>query len=158
MKKRMMFLGFTVSALILGLGMVEKARAGVRVSATVRTPAITVRVGNTPRAFVPRPLPVRRVYRHVPITHRDREIASRLEWYTGVPVKQMLFMKSRGYTWCEIGHWLGVSDGTVQAAMQYRTWKRFLRAQRHACCGKDRGRHGRHRVVYVERGYDVCDH
>ena len=155
MKKRMMFLGFTVSALILGLGMVERARAGVRISATVRTPTVTVRVGHTPRGHVRKPLPMRGVYRHVAITLDDRRIASRLEWYTAVPASEMLFMKSRGYTWFEIGRWLGVTGGTVRAAMHRHSWRRFLRAQRLDCCDYNCGRHGRHRVVRVGRGHDV---
>jgi hypothetical protein len=169
MKKRMTLLSITALAVLVAPGLVRNASADVRVSATVRTPIVTVRVGNTPfshhRSFARKPLPVIYVQRHVIITRDDRRIAARLAQYTGVPAQDMLYLKSRGYTWYQIGRWIDVSDCALQAAMNNGTWNRFIHSRHFDRCNVcnddgpgrryDRDRSGR--VIVVNRGYDDCN-
>jgi hypothetical protein len=145
---RISLLSIAALAVLVVPGMMRDANAGVRVKATVHTPNVTVRIGNTPsshyRSFVRKPLPTRRVYRHVIITQQDRKIARRLARYTGVPARELIFLKSRGFTWVTIGRWLELPRGTVRAAMNQRSWNQFLRHERQlACCGDTicRGHH-----------------
>jgi hypothetical protein len=134
-------------------GLLKNATAGVRVRATLHTPNVSIRVGNMPsrhyRSYVRKPLPIRRVHHQVIITRQDRKIAKRLAWYTGVPARELLFLKKRGFTWRSIGRWLDLPRTTMRAAMTQRSWKRFLRhEQRMACCNTTRC--GGHQVVYAD--------
>ena len=159
---RISLLSITAVAVLVGPGMLKDATAGVRVRATLHTPYVSVRVGNSPyrhhRSRVRKPLPIRRVQQHVIITRQDRKIAKRLARYTGVPNRELLFLKSRGFNWMSIGRWLDLPQTTVRAAMSKRGWKRFLRhEQRMACCTDKRCRGG-HEVVYVDDDeYDYYD-
>jgi hypothetical protein len=131
-KKRMSLLSLLALALlVLALpGIVQDAEAVIRVSASLHTPNVRVRVGNTSysryrHARVVR-VPVRRrmYYR---IAKHDWRIAQRLAWYTGVPAKKLIRLRRHGYRWFEIGRWLDLPRPVVQAAMHKRSWKRFLR-------------------------------
>lgn len=167
MKKRMTLLSIAALALLVGPGMVQTAGADVRVNATLRTPNVTIRVGNTPyghyRNRVYKPLPARRVVRQVAITVHDRRIAFRLSWYTGVPSGEMLMMKSRGYTWYQIGTWLRLPRAAVHAAMDLRTWNRFIHVRPHPHCdsycgvGCDHRTHPRERIIEVDQVHDTTE-
>ena len=146
-------LSIAALAVLVGPGMIKNATAGVRVKATVRTPNVSVRIGNTPsrhyRSFVRKPLPVRHVRHHVIITQQDRKIARRLARYTGVQARELIFLRARGFTWVTIGRWLELRPRAIRAAMRQDSWNRFLRHDcQMACC--DDGRRRPHQVVYVD--------
>ena len=141
----------TVAALLVGAGINANAETKVRIAATVKTPNVTVRIGHTTSS------PYRsdkRVYtpvvkmRYYKVTQQDREIASRLSRYAGVPASAMLQFKQRGYTWMEIGRFFNLHQSVVRAAMTGKSWQRFL-------ARNDRGRRGGHRS---HRGQEVCLH
>ena len=122
-------------ALVVGLGNVKDANAGMRFRATVTTPNVYVHIGNTPsshyrsytRRYLPPPACEITYYR---TSARDRAIALRLARYTGVTARELIGMKRQGYTWLEIGCWLDLYPATIQAAGNDRTWRRYLRKQR----------------------------
>jgi hypothetical protein len=117
--------------ILLGLALAEDAEARIRVHATLRTPHVGVVYSNAPVAYRPlplRPLPVR-YYDRVKISKRDRRIAKRLAWYTGVPRRELIHAKRMGYSWLEIGRWLEVPRRVVKAARSSRSWDRFLDRQ-----------------------------
>ena len=104
--------------LLLGLGLADDAEARIRVNATLRTPHAGVVFSNGPadcRVEPLRPLPAR-YYRHIEVSRRDRRIARRLASYTGVPQRELIHARRLGYSWREIGNWLGVSKRVVKAA------------------------------------------
>lgn len=143
----------TALAVLAGPSMVENATAGVRVKATLRTPNVSVRVGYGPsshyRSFVRKPLPIRRVSYEVIITAQDRKIARRLARYTGVPARELIFLKKRGFTWFSIGLWLELPRQTIRAAFSQRSWNQFLRHDRRMhCCGDTICRN--HQIVWVD--------
>ena len=125
-------LGLTALALFL-FGAVNDADAGVRVKARVKTPYGVVRVdtGHSERYRTVRraPMPVRR---HVEyrISKQDRKVAQRLASYTGIPKRQLLKLKGRGYRWTEIGRWYELPRQMVKAAKHKRSWKRYVNAGR----------------------------
>jgi len=135
----------SLMALALFLFAADDAEAKVRVKAKVRTPYGTIQVANgySERTWSPRyrQLPARRrppVHRQVEfrITKRDRRIAKRLAWYTGVAKYEIVQLKREGYRWGEIGRWLDVPQRVVRAAKHQRSWKHFLRdEQRYVRCG-----------------------
>lgn len=132
-KMRKIILTAAAIAFAAGLGIAgDSVAAEVRFEATVRTPNVSFHVGNTPvyRAEYRRaPLSARRGHRYV-LVARDRIIARRLARYTGVPVGDLLRLRRYGYTWFEIGRWLGVGPRVVRAAMHKKTWNRFMLNQR----------------------------
>jgi hypothetical protein len=65
------------------------------------------------------------------VSKRDKKIARRLGRYTGVPKRELLRLKRMGYSWREIGNWLGISKQAVRAAKSKGRWARFLERQRH---------------------------
>lgn len=131
-KTRMIFLGFMVLALFAGTVIVRNAEAEVRISATLYTPNVHLRIGNAPvspyAGFMTGPLPVRRHYYEV--TAHDRNIARRLARYTGVPVRRLILLRGYGYNWFGIGGWLHLPRPAVHAAMRQQSWNRFLREQK----------------------------
>jgi hypothetical protein len=135
--------------------MAQNAQAGVRVKATINTPNARVHFTNRPfghyRSYTREVLPLR-MYKHAKINKRDRMVARRLAGYTGVPKRTLINLRARGFRWFEIGRWLYVPRPVVRAAMNQRTWKRFLHRQR--AFGK-RGFGGppRHRVSHIDPGY-----
>ena len=160
MKKKRMSLMAAGLALAFVTGFMTDARAGIRVAATVRTPEVSVHFDNGPSCNYysrcgreVRRLPDRRYMRYE-ITRRDRMIARHMAWYTGVPLRDLVRLRRRGYNWFEIGRWIYVPRRVVRAAMNRRSWDRFLREERrHA--RRHGKRHGRrkHRVAYYD-GYE----
>jgi hypothetical protein len=150
-KTRMRLLSLIALALLVITvsGVLQDAEAEVRVGAAVRTPNVSVRIGNTYCShyggYTRVRIPIRRypVYR---IAERDRIIAHRLAWYTGVPARTLIRLRRYGYQWFEIGRWLRLPRPVVRAAMHHRSWNLFLRKGRlHA--GYGLGRHKKLRVV-----------
>ena len=149
-KTRMSLLTLAALTMVVGIGIAQDARAEIRISAVVHTPNVSVRVGNNPSGYYhidpDRRLPARG-YMHYDITRRDRMIARRLTWYTGVRLGELIRLRRRGYRWVEIGRWLHVPRPVVRAAMNQRSWDRFLRQERrHA---RHYGRR-KHRVTYYD--------
>jgi hypothetical protein len=144
----------SLCALVLLVGFVANADAVIRVEATVRTPNVRVRVGNMPVSHdgrqTKRHLPVRE-QRYYKISQQDRMIASRLAYYTGVPTRELIQLKRQGYSWFEIGRWLYVPRPVVRAAMQQRSWKRFLDQERRFV------KHGKHPRERFQVGYLTVD-
>ena len=147
-KTRMRLLALAALTIVVGVGIAQDARAEIRISAVVHTPNVSVRVGNNPSGYYyihpDRRLPARRYMRYE-ITRRDRMIARRLTWYTGVSFGKLLRLRRHGYRWFEIGRWLHVPRTVVRAAMHQRSWNRFLHEERRYA-----RRYGRrkHRVTY----------
>lgn len=130
MKMRIAILSLMTPALLAVPGIAEKAKADVRVKATIKTPAVRIHVTNRPsRHYVERRRPIRvaTVYR---VTGRDRVIARRLQTYSGVPARRMILMKRRGLNWFQIGNRLRIPQYVVRAAVHTRSWKRFMLAER----------------------------
>jgi len=136
----------------VGIGIATDARAEIRVAATVHTHNVSVRAGyNSPSGYydirADRRLPSRR-YMGYELGRRDRMIARRMTWYTGVRMGELMRLRRHGYNWFEIGRWLHMPRQVVRAAMHQKSWNRFLRAEerRHA------KRHGRRRdrVTYYD--------
>lgn len=135
---KMNIAALTALTLLLGLGLAEDAEAKIRVRATVRTPNIGLVLGSGHGGCrVERPLPLPdRHFRHIRISKRDRRIAKRLAWYTGVPKRELIQARRMGYSWNEIGRWLDVPRRVIRAAKSARGWDSFI--------GHDRG-YPRHR-------------
>ncbi len=144
-RKRMMTIALAAMVLAACMMTVTDAAAGVRLTAAVRTPYVSVRIGNAP-AFRPvvgriRPMPARRrIYR---VLKNDVRIARRLAWYSGLPAGDLITYRRFGYSWFEIGRWFRMPGPVVRAAMSVRTWNRYLHAagrfeENHA--GRARGR------------------
>jgi len=152
MKKTLVSLT-TIAALTfaVGIGIATDARAEIRIAATVHTPNVSVRAGygNPSGYYDVRPyrrLPSRR-YMGYELGRRDRMIARRMTWYTGVRIGELMRLRRHGYNWFEIGRWLHMPRPVVRAAMHQKSWDRFLRAER-----RHAKRHGRHRdrVTYYD--------
>ena len=132
-QKRMILLGLIVLALLVGPGFMRPAEAQVRVSATVRTPNVRVSIGNTHPGYhlIGRrghlPMRGRRLFT---LSKQDRVIARRLARYTGVPAREIIQARRYGYNWFEIGRWLRLPRFAVRAAMNQRSWNRFIRGER----------------------------
>jgi len=140
----MSLLGLVALALAAGILTVQEAHAKVRVSATLRAPNVRVHFGNTSSCRFHncniRHMPIRQ-YHIYKTSKRERTIAVRLARFTGVPSRELLRMRRQGYRWFEIGRWLDLPRPVVRAAMNQRTWKRFLREQQWiARHGNDRRR------------------
>jgi hypothetical protein len=153
-KTRMSLLGLIVPTLLVGSGIAQDAKAEIRFDATLRTPNVRVRIGNLPpshyRSYKGGYLPVRRQM-HYRITKHDRAVARRLARYTGVPAGELIQLKRYGYSWLEIGRWLYLPRPVVRAAMNQRSWKRFLvMERRHARYGPYRSKV--HRIIYFDAG------
>ena len=69
------------------------------------------------------------------VTQKDRKIAGRLGRYTGVSKRELVQLKKQGYSWNEIGRWLGISPKVVRAAKSNHKWERFInrRHRGHYC-------------------------
>jgi hypothetical protein len=126
-KTRLSMLILIELALLFVSGLSRSAEAGIRVTATLHTPDVHVRIGGAPRGYTIGHLPVRRPGRHM-VGRRDRAIALRLARYTGVPARRLIRLRTYGYTWFEIGRWLRLPPQVVRAAMDRRSWSRFRRS------------------------------
>ena len=104
MKKSVM--AVAALALLATLAAVQDAEAEILISAAIRTPGLSVRIGNAPAgpygSIRVGHLPVRRNM-HYRVLERDRLIAGRLAWYTGVSVRELIRLRAYGYNWFEIG-------------------------------------------------------
>lgn len=130
---KMTLISLPVLTLLLAVGIVDEAQARIRVKGTLRTPHGVVQVDNGAyrhdrgyrQAF-----PVRYQER-IRVSKKDRKIARRLGRYTGVPKRELIQMRKQGYSWKEIGNWLGVPRKAVRAAKNNSSWRRFLDRQQY---------------------------
>jgi len=138
--KRMSTSMMAIAALVLlaALMIVRDAQAEIRVGAALHTPGLRVRIGNAPAgpygSIRVGHLPVL-ADMHYRIVKRDRLIAGRLAWYTGVPARELIRLRAYGY----------LPKAVVRAAFSRKKWNRF------ACDGRNiagRGR-GRHEKIVV---------
>ena len=130
-KKRLSLFLLPVLALLLTIGAVDEAQARIRVKATVITPYGRVQVDNGAyhhTRVYRQVLPVRH-YEYYRATRQDQKIASRLGRYTGVPRRELIQLRKQGYSWGEIGRWLGVPRKVVRAAKSGISWRRFMNHQ-----------------------------
>lgn len=134
-------------AVAVSLGTAAPASAGIRVDARVRTPNVDIRVGNYPGPQVhPRyegPRPHHERVRHYRLGRRDRQVAQRLAWWSGVPRRVLLAERADGWQWKQIGRWYDIHPRVVRAARNHRSWQHFVERHDYAHHGK-RGR-GHHR-------------
>ena len=154
-KLRKTILSIMPLALLMGICTVQNAQAGLRVKATLQTPNARIYVGNTSyghnRSYTREVLPIRK-FKHFKLSKQDRMIARRLAQYTGVPARKLIQLKSCGYRWAQIGRWLYLPRPVVRAAMNQKSWKRFLhRDQRYA--RRDNDAYPRHRVSHIDPAY-----
>jgi hypothetical protein len=153
-RMRMNLLSLVALALLVAPVIVQAAEAGIRFDATVNTTHVRVRLGSTPsihyRIYRRGHLPIRRL-RPYRIVMPDRRIAQRFARYTGVPARELIQLRRRGYTWFEIGRWLGLPRRVVVAAMHRRSWNRFLLEERRLA------RCGAYRFGPVSPGDYCCD-
>lgn len=126
-------LGWMAPIILTGSGLATDARAGVRVHATLRTPGVEVRVGHPPYyrqyKYRARRLPARPLHYYT-VDRHDWRVAGRLATITGVSTRDLIQLRRYGYTWREIGRILRLPRGVTRAAMDHRSWKRFLREER----------------------------
>lgn len=131
MKRIQASLMMLVALGLLGSVAAETASAGVRVTATLRTPTVRVRVGHAPGVCTANcacrvePATVY-VHRRGRISARERTIAARLAWYAGVPTRRVVQLRRHGYTWMGVGRVLHLPRPVVRAAMNQRSWDRFV--------------------------------
>jgi len=159
MNKKRMSLMAAGLALAFVTGFMTDTRAGIRVAATIRTPEVRLHIDNGPscnyRSYYGREvrrLPDRRYMRY-DITRRDRMIARRIAWYTNVPLRDLVRIRRDGYSWFEIGRWLHMPRPVVRAAMNQRSWDRFLREER-----RHAKRHGKRKHKHVASYYDEYEY
>jgi hypothetical protein len=134
-------------------GLIADARAGVRVDVAVNTPNVRIHAGNDPSCHYcidqDRRIQNRRYNRYeaFELTRRDRMIARHMTWYTGVRLGEVIRLRRHGYNWFEIGQYLHMPRPIVRAAMNQKSWDRFLHQQR-----RHAKRHGksRDRVTYYD--------
>ncbi len=130
---KMTFISLPVLALLLTVGAADEAQARIRVKGTLRTPHGVVKVDTGPfhhtRGY--RPVYPVRHYERIRVSKKDRKIARRLGRYTGAPKRELIQLRKQGYSWKEIGRWLGVPRKVVRAAKKQSTWRRFLERQQY---------------------------
>jgi len=124
----------------------ERMRLLALAAATVSAPGVIVHVGSAPSCGYTieeyRRMP-ERGYMYFELTRNDRMIARRVNWYTGVPLGELLRLRRAGYGWFEIGRWLHMPRPAVRAAMGQKSWNRFIH-----------GRHG-HAAINGKHAYRV---
>jgi len=147
-----------VALALLGSVAADTASAGVRTRATLQTPTLRVRLGNTRVVYTPyceiEPATIR-IHKRGRLTARDRTIANRLSWYAGVPQRRVMKLRRQGYTWFGVGRFLHVRPRVVRAAMHQRSWSRFLQHERHFANGP--GPHRRNAMHVDEYEFDHSD-
>ena len=130
---KMTLISLPVLALLLTVVTVDEAQARIRVKGTLRTPIGVVQVDNGAyhhtRGYR-QALPVR-YYERIRVSEKDRKIARRLGRFTGVPKRELIQMRKQGYSWKEIGNWLGVPRKVVRAAKKQSSWRRFIDRQQY---------------------------
>lgn len=153
---RLSLLSLLALVLVAGSGIVSDAGAVIRVEATVRTPNVRVRVSNKPVYYPTRTKRQLPTYANHRISKQDQMMARRLGRYTGVPARELIQLRRAGYRWMEIGRRLHVPRPVVRAAMDQRSWKRFLHQERRFV---KHGKHprGRFQVGYLSDDYNSDD-
>ena len=130
---KMTFISLPALALLLFVGAADEAQARIRVKGTLRTPHGSIQVDNGAyhhtRGYR-RALPVRYQEQHR-VTKRDRKIAGRLGRYTGASKRELIQLRKQGYSWREIGRWLGVPRRVVRAAKSQASWRHLMDRQRY---------------------------
>ncbi len=131
-----------------------QASAEVRIVASVNTPGVSVHACNVPSCYYgtyyDRRVPARRQMRYE-INNRDKRIARRLAYFSGVPARELVRLRRRGFQWFEIGRMIHVPRTVVRAAFNQKSWNRFLHQERrHA---KRRGKQKQHVTYYDGREY-----
>ncbi len=143
-RKMKSLMAIAALALLATLVVARDATAEIRINAVLHTPGLSVRIGNAPAGPYGNVrvghLPVRRNM-HRRIVKRDRLIAGRLAWYAGVPARELIRLRAYGYTWYEIGAYIRLPKGVVQAAFNAKRWDRFTRDGRHMA------RYGKKKVI-----------
>lgn len=133
MRRMRMTLAAAVLVFALSAGSVEADGMDVRFDASINTPGMSVRIGNMPHGRYyqarRRPLPARRI-QQVRLDRIDWRIADRMAWYTGVPERRLIRLRRMGYSWGEIGRWLGMSRPAIRATRHMKSWKRYIREER----------------------------
>ncbi len=103
--------------------------ARVRVRAEINVPVAWVYPGNAPSCYDDahyyRRAPARR-HVYLEIKKKDRRIARRLAWFSGVPARELVRLRMNGFGWFEIGRIIYVPRPVVRAAMHRRSWNRLL--------------------------------
>lgn len=130
--KAMKNISLVTLVLLISLGAADQAQARIRVKATLRTPNVQVSVDNGAYNHSPRyrqALPAR-YHQKVRISKRDKNVAKRLARYTGTPKRELIQLRKQGYSWREIGRWLGISRKVVRAAKTQASWRHFLNHRR----------------------------
>ena len=126
-------IGLMALALLITMAPISQAQAGIVVRAGIDTPHLSVRVNTVGgpsvryshlRPLAPRPHVI------VHIDRQDRQMARRLSRYTGESQAWLLKMRRYGYSWREIGDWMGLSPRVVRAARNAESWERFLHGGR----------------------------
>ncbi|MBN2184689.1 MAG: hypothetical protein JW746_05130 [Candidatus Krumholzibacteriota bacterium] len=121
--------GLTLVSLILFPVLAEEAEAQVRFDLSVKTPNISMRVGNGSyrhaRIHTTRPRPVR-IDR---LVREDLQIAIRLAKYSGVRKNKLIRLRRSGYRWAEIARIYNIPARVVHAAMNPNGWNRFLEGE-----------------------------
>jgi hypothetical protein len=139
-------------ALLATLVVAQDAMAEIRINAALHTPGLSVRIGNAPTgpygSIRVRHLPIRRNM-HRRIVKRDRLIAGRLAWYTGVPERELIRLRAYGYNWFEIGAYFRLPKVVIRAAFNQRKWSRFTRDGR-CLAGHGAGRYGKKKVIVYD--------
>lgn len=147
-------------AVAMTLGTASPSAADIRVDARVRTPHVDIRVGNRPGPQVhPRyegPRPHRKYDHHYRLGRRDRQVAQRLAWWSGVPRRVLLAERADGWRWKQIGRWYDIHPRVVHAARNHRSWQRFVESHEYA--GRGRGRGDHRGGVAWSGGHAGCNH
>ena len=130
--------GLMALALLIAMAPMNQASATVRVRASVKTPHLTVRVDNTPRAYNYSHIKQRHNQRRVAvrIDKQDRRIAKRLARVTAYSKRELLGMRRDGLSWNRIGRYLNLRPQVVRAAKNAASWERYLHGgqRRHVRC------------------------
>lgn len=109
-------------ALLLPLTLsAQKASAELRVRAELRTPHVSVRLGNTHDRMLPR-RPLLRLRAcddySVRLSKWDRKVARRMSHMTGVRKGRLLNLRRSGFSWREIGWDIGLSRREIRWALR----------------------------------------
>ena len=128
-RERMRRMAIAAAAFAAVAAYATRADARVRVTANINVPVVWVYAGNASSCYHDvryyRRAPARR-HVYFGITKRDRRIARRLAWFSGVPARELVRLRMNGFGWFEIGRIIYVPRPVVRAAMHRRSWNRLL--------------------------------
>ncbi len=128
-RERMRRMVVTAAVFAAVVAYATRADARVRVTANVIVPGVSIYAGNVPSCCHEV-----RYYRRVPprgrvffeTTRKERRIARRLAWFSGVPARELIRLRMSGFGWFEIGRIIRVPRPVVRAAMHRRSWNRLV--------------------------------